>query len=306
MLNQPLLKPRTKLKWEAGGIFSPAVLKTEAGYSMYYRAFGSDRVSRIGYATSADGLKWQRHNEPLLVPHDTSEHWGMEDPRAVSIDGLTILTYTAANGHTVPDGWEWTTRIRFATSRDGRHFARLKPKMPELNNKDGVLFPRKIAGSYWLLHRPEPDIWIARSPDLEQWADHRRILAPIAKTWQDRRIGAGPPPIETPLGWLLFYHGVSSDLTYSMSAAILDRDDPTKVLYRTIYPLLLPVTDYEVRGVVPNVIFGTSVIDEGRHFHLYYGAADRVIAAAKINKVALLDALTNYPATTADPRPLPV
>ena len=304
--DRPMLSVRPELSWEAGGIFAPAVVKRADGYHMLYRAFGRDRVSRLGYATSPDGLKWRRHPEPLVVPDGQAEQYGLEDPRSVVIDGLQLTCYTAASGHQESDGWHWTTKINILSTRDNKTFVRLFPKMPPINNKDAVLFPRKIGGSYWMLHRPEPDIWISRSPDLVNWSDHQRLLTPVPDTWQDLRIGAGAPPVETPEGWLIITHGVAADRTYCMSAALLDLDDPTIVRYRLPYPLLVPGVDYELRGVVPKVVFGTALTDEGDRWRLYYGGADYDIAAAEIDKAALWEALKDYPATTASPRPLPL
>ena len=304
----PLFKPRARLSWEAGGAFAPAVVKTGDGYIMLYRAFSRKRISTFGLATSRNGLDWNRFEHPIMGPTDESERWGIEDPRLVELDGRLVVTYTAASGHDQADGWHWTTRIHLAASTPVQSFRdidRIIPVLPELNNKDGALFPEKIDGSYWMLHRLLPDIWISRSDDLVNWSHHRRILEPVPETWQSMRIGAGAPPIKTALGWLVFHHGVDQDYTYSMSAFILDLQDPTQVLYRLPYPLLIPELSYELEGVVPNVVFGTGVTDEGDNYRLYYGAADRVVAAAEINKAELFEALQDYPAVSAPSLPLP-
>lgn len=308
LLDRPLFKPRAKLAWEAGGAFSPAVVKTDSGYIMLYRAFSRKRISSLGLATSTDGLEWRRADEPVIVPSDESERWGVEDPRLVMLDGRLIVSYTAANGHDQADGWHWTTRIHLAVSTVKQQFheaEKIVPQLPDLNNKDGVIFPEKIDGSYWMLHRLMPDIWISRSKDLTHWTDHCRIVEPIPETWQSMRIGAGAPPIRTELGWLVFHHGVDEDLTYSMSALVLELENPAEVRYRLPYPLLVPEASYELEGVVPNVVFGTGATDEGDTFRLYYGAADRVVAAAEINKADLFEALRAYPASSAPPLPLP-
>ncbi|MBW4060975.1 glycosidase [Candidatus Saccharibacteria bacterium] len=298
---EPMLVPRPDLVWEAGGVFAPAVVKRHDGYHMLYRAFGRDRISRLGYATSPDGLEWRRHTKPRVIGEGPSEQYGLEDPRSVVIDGVQLTTYTAASGHQEADGWHWLTRINILSTRDNKTFVRLNPKMPNINNKDAVLFPRQINGKYFMLHRPEPDIWISSSLDLKRWIDHRRILTPVPGSWQDLRIGAGSPPIETEHGWLVFTHGVAADLTYCMSAVMLDLADPSIVTYRLPYPLLVPGLGYELRGIVPKVVFGTAVTDEGKTYRLYYGGADYDIAAAEINKADLIHALMDYPAITAPP-----
>lgn len=298
-----MLVPRPDMEWEAGGVFAPAVVQRHDGYHMLYRAFGRDHISRLGYATSPDGLAWRRHTKPVAVPEFPDEHYGLEDPRSVVIDGVLLTCYTAASGHQEKDGWHWRTRIHFLSSRDNNTFVRIIPKLPDFNNKDATLFPRKINGSYYMLHRPIPDIWISRSEDLVNWSDHRRLLAPVEGSWQSLRIGAGPPPIETDQGWLLFTHGVAADLTYCMSAVLLDLEDPSIVKARLPYPLLVPGTSYELNGYVPRVVFGTGLTKEGDTLRLYYGGADYDIAAAEISQAAVLSALADYPATTASPRP---
>jgi predicted GH43/DUF377 family glycosyl hydrolase len=308
LFNQPLIEPRADIAWEAGGTMSPAVVKTADGYRMLYRAFGSDRISRLGLAISKDGIEWRRYADPVITPQGSAEKWGIEDPRLVELEGQLVVSYTAASGRDEPDGWHWTTRIRLAESSLKDSFKtdckRIVPELPDLDNKDAALFPERIDGSYWMLHRLMPDIWISRSQDLVTWTDHERIVEPLPETWESLRIGAGAPPIKTKLGWLVFHHGVSVDLTYSMSALMLDLHDPTKVLYRLPYPLLVPTEAYELRGVVSKVVFGTSVTDEGKTWRLYYGAADEDVAAAEINKRSLLDALQAYPAESAPPSKL--
>jgi predicted GH43/DUF377 family glycosyl hydrolase len=294
-----MFEPRLGVAWEVGGVMAPAVVKLDDGYLMLYRAFGHDRKSRLGRATSHDGLSWKREDEPILVPQDELEAWGVEDPRLVVLDGRLVVTYTAATGHQEADGWHWSTRIRFASSsledRFGSGVEYITPKLPNKDNKDAALFPQSVDGSYWLLHRIMPDIWISRSDDLVTWTDHQVLLPPQGDGWEALRIGAGATPIRTELGWLVFYHGVSIDLTYSMSVFVLDLDDPTKVRYQLPYPLIVPIEDYELRGLVAKVIFGTSVTDEGDRWRLYYGGADSVVAGAEINKADLLDALKDYP-----------
>lgn len=294
-----LVGPDESMDWQAGGTFAPAVIKDGATYHMVFRAFGRDRVSRLGYAKSADGLKWEVSPEPMTLPlaGDPQETYGMEDPRIVKLDGRYVIAYTAANGVKHEEGWDWTTRIRFVATEDFKHFERIVPELTDENNKDGALFPEKIGGKYWLLHRIMPDIWVSQADDLVHWQDHRAIMKPVPESWESLRIGGGAQPIKTSLGWLLFYHGVNPDLVYSIGAAVLDLDDPYKVLYRLPYPILRPERSYEQKGAVPRVVFATSVLDDGESYRLYYGAADSVIAAAEINKQELLEELRLHPVT---------
>jgi predicted GH43/DUF377 family glycosyl hydrolase len=162
---------------------------------------------------------------------------------------------------------------------------------PEDKNAD--LFPRRINGDWILLHRPvtfragpRAEIWLSRSRDLDSWRQPERVmLAREGAWWDSTRIGIGPPPIETPHGWLLIYHGVRNTLNgsvYRVGAALLDLDDPTKVLYRTPTWLLAPTAPYERVGDVPNVVFpcGTTYEPTTDALNLYYGAGDIAIALA--------------------------
>ena len=291
----PLIEPDPSLAWEAGGVFAPAVIHENGKWKMLYRAYGTDKISRLGYAESNDGIKWQKDKEPRVIPDNTGlEYSGIEDPRIVKIDGRYFITYTAyANKIRYVK-----TRIRILETTDFRNFKRVTPSFRNhwrKNDKDGVLFPEKMHGSYHILHRLEPDIQLSSSKNLRRWTEYTTVLSPTNNEWESRKIGAGAPPIKTPIGWLIFYHGVSETGKYSMGAAILGAHTPTKVLYRLPFPLLSPDVTYEANGVVANVVFGTSVIELVSSYRLYYGAGDKVIAAALINKSALLKALIQYP-----------
>jgi beta-1,4-mannooligosaccharide/beta-1,4-mannosyl-N-acetylglucosamine phosphorylase len=154
-------------------------------------------------------------------------------------------------------------------------------------NRNGVLFPRKIGGSYVMLSRPSDnghtpfgDIFLSHSPDLVHWGRHRHVMS-RAGGWQSTKIGAGPVPIETREGWLLFYHGVLTScngFVYSFGAALLDLEQPWKVIHRTEPYLLAPQELYECVGDVPNVAFPCAALADaptGR-IAIYYGCADTV------------------------------
>jgi predicted GH43/DUF377 family glycosyl hydrolase len=292
---RPLIKPDPSLDWEAGGVFAPAVIHENGQWKMLYRAFGKDRVSRIGYAESDDGINWRKNKKPLVIPDHTGlEYSGIEDPRIVHIGNRYLITYTAyANKKKYSQ-----TRIRILETTDFCNFKHVTLSFQEewhQNDKDGVLFPEKINNKYYMLHRIEPDIQLSTSSDLIKWTKYSTVLKPTGDAWESLKIGAGAPPIRTSVGWLFFYHGVSQSKEYSMGAAILDINTPSKVLYRLPFPLLSPGFSYEEIGAIPNVIFGTSVVECVSNYYLYYGAADDVIAAALIDKKDLLKILVQYP-----------
>lgn len=291
----PIIEPDCSLDWEAGGVFAPAVIHDNHTWKMIYRAYGNDKISRLGYAESNDGIKWHKSKEPRVIPDNSLlEYSGVEDPRIVKIDDRYLITYTAyANKERFVK-----TRIRILETKDFQTFRHITPSFQNhwrKNDKDGVLFPEKIDNRYLMLHRLEPNIQISSSKNLRKWSKYTTVLEPSQHDWESRKIGAGAPPLKTPVGWLFIYHGVSESCRYSMGAAILDLNTPTKVLYRLPFPLLSPDFIYEKDGVVPNVVFGTSLVELVADYCLYYGAGDKVIAAAIINKSALLKTLLQYP-----------
>ncbi|OQA02872.1 MAG: Beta-1,4-mannooligosaccharide phosphorylase [bacterium ADurb.Bin400] len=152
-----------------------------------------------------------------------------------------------------------------------------------VDSKDAALFPEMIDGQYVILHR----IWIAYSQDLENWYDHRILLKTRKNSWDSGKIGAGSPPIKTEHGWLLFYHGTDHQNIYRLGIILLDLDDPTKVLYRSEEPVLEPEKPYEKEGLVPNVVFTCGVVEKDDKFFVYYGAADRCIGVATIERERL-------------------
>ncbi|MEI7539812.1 MAG: glycosidase [Candidatus Saccharibacteria bacterium] len=293
--NGPIIIPDPSLKWEIGGVFAPAVIYENDIWKMVYRAYGDDNISRLGYAESLDGIKWQKDKTPRVIPDNFRlECDGIEDPRIVKIDGQHLITYTAYNRKRRYAN----TKIRILKTSDFSNFKRITASFKNhwhKNDKDGVLFPEKINGAYHMLHRIEPNIQLSVSKNLKKWTRSTTVLKKTDNTWEACKIGAGAPPIKTDLGWLLFYHGVSETKEYSMGAAILKHDSPTKTLYRLPFSLIHPETDYEKHGNIPNVVFGTSAIEFGPDYRLYYGASDTTIAVASINKNALLEALKQYP-----------
>jgi len=293
--NRPLIRPEPSITWESGGVFAPAVILDGNTWKMLYRAYGADKVSRLGYAESLDGIKWKKWKIPRIVPIDNLlESDGVEDPRVVKIDGKYLITYTAY----AQKRQYVKTMIRILETKDFHRFEHITPSFRNhwrKNDKDGVLFPQKINGLFCMLHRVEPNIQFSSSKDLRHWSRQTIVLRPTRHEWESFKVGAGAPPIKTDIGWLIFYHGVSNKNEYSMGAAILDYHSPTKILYRLPFPLLSPHAMYEIHGAIPNVVFGTSVIEGDDEYRLYYGGGDDVIAAAHIDKADLLETLRKHP-----------
>ena len=136
-----------------------------------------------------------------------------------------------------------------------------------------------------MFHRREPDIWLAYSNDLKDWCDHKKIMNPLSDSrWEHNKIGIAGPPIKTDKGWLLIYHGTSSEKRYCLGAALLDLNDPSKVLARQKEPILEPELDWEVNGCVPNVVFSCGQVKIGDRILIYYAGADSAIGVAELRK----------------------
>jgi beta-1,4-mannooligosaccharide/beta-1,4-mannosyl-N-acetylglucosamine phosphorylase len=206
------------------------------------------------------------------------------DPRVVFIEDRYWVTW--CNGYHGPT-------IGIAYTFDFKTFYQCENAFLPFN-RNGVLFPEKINGKYVMLSRPSDnghtpfgDIYLSQSPDMKYWGEHRIVMkvTPFPESaWQCTKIGAGPVPILTKEGWLLFYHGVihtCNGFRYSMGAAILDEHQPDIVKYRSRPYLLAPAAPYELMGDVPNVVFPcASVYDEAGRIAIYYGAADTVTGLA--------------------------
>jgi len=229
-----------------------------------------------------------------LLPEGDQEEYGIEDPRITKIDGTYRITYVAVSRSGAATALMSSTD--FVTfQRRGIIFAS--------ENKDVVLFPQRIGGDYVSLHRPNPSshfsppqIWLARSPDLVHWGRHKPILSG-ANSWEGDRVGSGTPPILIDEGWLTLYHGSTVSNTagtvgcYAVGALLLDLNDPSHVLARSIEPIMQPTTAFEKNGFVPNVVFPTAMLDVEDEWHVYYGAADTSVAMTRFSKRSVLDSL---------------
>jgi beta-1,2-mannobiose phosphorylase / 1,2-beta-oligomannan phosphorylase len=268
----PLMYPNPLHRWESVNVFNCAVIQHNGLFHMHYRAQGVDFISRIGYAVSDDGLCWNRLENPVLSPHDGREDYrGIEDPRVTPLDDAFYMCYTAygENGN----------YPMIARSENLIMWNDVAP-LEKTENKDHVLFPEKINGRYAILHRRRPHIWVAYSDDLKTWTDHTIIFSPSASGWDSKSIGANGVPIKTEHGWLLFYHGYDTAHTYRHSVALLDLENPAKVLNRPNSIIIEPTETWEIRGDVPNVVFSCANIVVGDELWFYYAGADRLIGLA--------------------------
>jgi predicted GH43/DUF377 family glycosyl hydrolase len=278
----PLLYPNPLNDWEALNVFNCGVVQHNGLFHMLYRAQGVDYVSRIGYAVSADGLRWNRLQQPVLVPHQGRDDYrGVEDPRITPLDGSFYMTYTAYGAHSFFP--------MIARSENLIQWTDIGP-LERAENKDHVLFPEKIGGRYVILHRRPRYIWIAASDDLLHWDSQESILGPRPDNgWDSVSIGSNGVPIKTEHGWLLFYHGYDERRVYRQSVALLDLDDPRRVIHRPQEFIMQPEEPWERVGDVPNVIFSCAALVVGDTLYFYYGGADRLIGLATAPLADVID-----------------
>ena len=322
--DQPVLQPRAG-QWDAASTFNPGAILTDDGrVLMLYRAVTDLRpyVSRFGLAASDDGVHFERVGDgPVFEPKAPFEPGGVEDARITRDGEDYLVTYAAvsvvpgpvyeemdffarakadpyiARPGMPPMGPSFTCLLR---SRDLLRFeyeTMLTP--PGIDDRDGILFPEKVAGRYVLIHRPtswvgksygtdKAGIWLAFSDDLFTWdygtGSQYLLMAPRDEiAWEAAKIGGGPPPVRTDAGWLMIYHGVDERYVYRVGAALLDPEDPMHVLARAEDFLLAPQLEWEIVGIIPNVVFPTAAVLRGRELLVYYGAADRVVGLATAN-----------------------
>lgn len=258
-------------------------------------------LSHLCAARSRNGVdNWVIDPSPTLLPDPDrypEELWGLEDPRITFVDelGKYVVAYTAY-GRGGPG-------VALALTEDFRQFERYGLVM-QPDDKDAALLPRRINGSFALLHRPVADlgahIWISFSPDLRNWGGHKLVLpARLGAWWDANRVGLSPPLIETPRGWLMLYHGVkrtAAGCLYRVGLALLDLETSERCLLRGDSWIFGPETSYERAGDVGYVTFpcGTTIGDDGDTLNVYYGAADTSIALATGSIKALLEWLDTY------------
>jgi predicted GH43/DUF377 family glycosyl hydrolase len=247
------------------------------------------RVVRCG-----DGRTVSELTPTRFLPAGELEEFGVEDPRITLLDGRYYVTYVAVSRH--------GAATALASTADFREFVRHGVIFcPE--NKDVVLFPERIEGDAVALHRPNPatpfcrpEIWIARSPDLIRWGRHDCLHGGDA-AWETGRVGAGPPPVRLPEGWLEIYHGNRQPTepgqvgAYATGALLLHADLPGKILRRTRESILEPQTKFERHGFVPEVVFATGIVPTEAGFLIYYGAADTHTAVVELARDDIMAAL---------------
>ena len=247
-------------------------------------------LSHLRLARSTDGIHFTIDDKPFLFPARMDESYGIEDARITYLEGKYWITYTAVSEH--------GPGVGLAVTTDFKTVDRVGMILPP-PNKDVALFPQKINGKYWLLHRPmvsdigKPSVWLAESEDGIHWGNHQFLFGGRGQSnnryaWEGGKIGAGPEPILTDEGWLVCYHGADATHAYSLALALLDRNDPSIILARSDEPLLSPELVWEREGFFPNVVFSNGWVqwpdgsDKAGQIWVYYGAADSGVGLAEL------------------------
>lgn len=294
--SNPILLPDPTSNWETYNVFNPAVIYYNELFHMHYRAQGLDWISRIGYAVSVDGVHWNRLRRPVFEPQDVSDSRGLEDPRVTELDGAFYMAYVAygskflGQGEPTHDGGGIVPM--FARSKNLITWERLGPLVTGEDNKDHLLFPRRINGRYMALHRRTPQVWLAESDDLLTWPEEymRPIFAPRPENgWDSLRVGGSGVPIETEYGWLMLYHAYDQTHTYRLGVCLLDLENPSIMIHRPKDFIFEPREIWELRGDVPNVVFSCANLVVEDVVYVYYGGADHVIGLATVGLADLLD-----------------
>jgi predicted GH43/DUF377 family glycosyl hydrolase len=255
---------------------------------MLYRAQDRSGTSRLGYATSRDGLRFTRRPEPVLSPEAEYERdGGVEDPRLTKIGDTYYLTYTAYN--------KKDAQLALATSADLIHWDRKGVILPAYKGtwnvgwtKAGAILPEMIEGKYWMYYLgtaadKTDQMGLAYSTDLLHWVDalDTPVLPRRVGQFDSRVAEPGPAPMLTPDGIVLIYNGADDKLVYRTGVARFDRKDPRRLLSRTDVPIFAPETTWERTGQVPDVVFVEGMVRQGRRWLLYYGGADKVVGVAE-------------------------
>lgn len=302
----PILKP--ELDWEKDGIFNPAVIQNKNGeFVMIYRAV-KDNDSCLGIAYSKNGFIFEKKKKPFL-----NEIEPIEDPRIIYLkeEDIYIVAFT--------DLAPWGPEIGFIKMKNFQRISSLITLETHSEDKDAVLFNKKINKKYYLIHRPhrwtlewlscrdssriikkekikmpkklpmKPSIWMASTKDKNfvKWGNDRLLLEP-KYDWEWRKVGIGPPPVLTSEGWLIIYHGVDKKFKYRAGAGILDKKKPWKLKYRLPYPILEPEKNQRI-------IFPTAIVEKNNNYLIYYGVEDKEIELAEIPKDEIIEEIKKYP-----------
>jgi predicted GH43/DUF377 family glycosyl hydrolase len=294
----PILKPLKRNDWQDKAVFNPAAVDLKGEVYIVYRAMGHEDTSVMGCAISKNGKDIsERLKKPIYAPRESFEakshpgNSGCEDPRITLMEGRLHMFYTAYDGTNPPAVAATSISVDDFVKRDWNW---TKPELVTplgIDNKDACLFPEKIKGKYYILHRAHNHICFDSIESLD-FSKHKiesftPIVGPRLGMWDSQKVGIAGPPIKTKKGWLLFYHGVSESSTYRVGVVLLDLKDPSVIISRTTDSVFEPEMKYEKEGQVGKVVFPCGAVVRRGVVYLYYGGGDSVVgvATAKLSKL---------------------
>jgi beta-1,2-mannobiose phosphorylase / 1,2-beta-oligomannan phosphorylase len=318
--DNPILRPLAKNLWESKAVFNPAAVLEDDKVHLIYRAVGEGDISVLGYAQSRDGLKIDfRSSQPAYIPREEFEGikrgafkkgvnifksgvgWGgCEDPRLTKIDSKVYMTYVAYNGWSHPRVALTSIDVQDFKNQNWQWHKSVLISKPGIIDKNACIFPEKVQGKYVIFHRVFPNILIDFVDNLDfdgqTFLQGEYRIEPRKNQWDSRKVGVGPTPIKTDDGWLIIYHAVDdrADYQYQMGAMLLKTDDPTKVLCRSIRPILQPTEYYENEGFKSGVAYPCGAVVKDDNLLVYYGGADTVVCAAQANLKNFLSQLQDH------------
>jgi predicted GH43/DUF377 family glycosyl hydrolase len=256
----------------------PDLILTEARVINYKGLDYLTTLSHLRLLSSDDGVHFTENADyPGLFGLGYLESFGIEDCRVSKIEDTYYLTFTAVSNNGVAVGLK--------TTKDWQLFESRGLILPP-HNKDCAIFEEKVNGKYYALHRPSSVdlggnyIWLAESPDGLHWGNHQCIVKTRTGFWDSARVGAGAAPIRTERGWLEIYHGATPEHRYCLGAFLMDINDPSKVIARTVDPIMAPTEPYELSGFFGFVVFTNGHVVDGDKLTIYYGAADEFVCGA--------------------------
>ena len=287
--------------YTVNAVLNPGVTRFGDETLLLVRVEDRTGLSHLCVARSADGLtNWIIEPDRRLLPdvESQSERFGIEDARITPCGDEHMVVYTGYS--------EAGPLVCLAATRDFRSYERRGVVMPP-EDKDAALFPRQFDGRWAMIHRPvantpghEAHIWLSWSPDLRHWGDHTILVQARKGAWWDaHKVGLCPPPLLTPQGWLLLYHGVrvtAAGSIYRLGLALLETEQPDRVLARSTEWVFGPDAPYERAGDVSDVVFpcGWLLGDDGDTLRVYYGAADTTVCVATASLAAVLNWLARH------------
>jgi predicted GH43/DUF377 family glycosyl hydrolase len=267
----------------------PDLTATDARVISYKGLDYLTTISHLRLLASEDGIYFtEQEGYSSIFGKGYLERFGVEDCRVAQIGDTYYLTYTAVSDSGVGVG--------LLTTTNWQHFEKGGMILPP-HNKDCAIFEEKINGKFYCLHRPSSKeiggnyIWLAESSDGKQWGNHQCLIKTRPGLWDNARVGAGAAPIRTERGWLEIYHGANLEHQYCLGAFLMDINDPSKVLARTVEPIMVPTEVYELSGFFGYVVFTNGHVVNGDQLTIYYGAADEFVCGAHFSISEILAAL---------------